>query len=95
MASGRLPRAHALAVAVLAVAAAEAVCLWFGERTRWPCWSSCTSPLSILYTLVLKHIPVVELVFVASGFVLRALGGASATRVPPSGWFLLCAAWAR
>ena len=32
---------------------------------------------------------VVELVFVASGFVLRALGGASATRVPPSGWFLL------
>jgi len=25
---------------------------------------------------------------VASGFVLRALGGAAATHVPPSGWFL-------
>ena len=44
---------------------------------------------SLLYSLVLKHIPVVELLFVASGFVLRALGGAAATRVPPSGWFLL------
>ncbi len=31
----------------------------------------------------------VELAFVAAGFVLRALGGAVATHVPPSGWFLL------
>jgi decaprenyl-phosphate phosphoribosyltransferase len=38
---------------------------------------------------VLKHIAVVELVFVASGFLLRVLGGAAATHVPPSGWFLL------
>jgi decaprenyl-phosphate phosphoribosyltransferase len=38
---------------------------------------------------VLKHVPVVELAFVASGFVLRALGGAIATHVPPSAWFLL------
>ena len=39
--------------------------------------------------VALKHIPVVELAFVASGFVLRAIGGAIATHVPPSGWFLL------
>jgi decaprenyl-phosphate phosphoribosyltransferase len=44
---------------------------------------------SVLYTMVLKHIPVVELVLVASGFVLRAAGGAIATHVPPSGWFLV------
>ena len=31
----------------------------------------------------------VELGCVASGFVLRALAGAAATHVPPSGWFLL------
>ncbi len=43
----------------------------------------------MLYSLVLKHIPLVEMVFVAAGFVLRALGGAAATHVPPSGWFLL------
>jgi decaprenyl-phosphate phosphoribosyltransferase len=45
--------------------------------------------LSFLYSLVLKHIPVVEVIFVASGFLLRVLGGAAATHVPPSGWFLL------
>ena len=38
---------------------------------------------------MLKHLAVIELMFVASGFVLRALGGAAATHVPPSGWFLL------
>ena len=87
VASGRLPRAHAIVLAVLAVAAAEAASLWFGERTL-AMLAAFYLVLSILYTLVLKHIPVIELVFVASGFVLRALGGASATRVPPSGWFL-------
>ena len=45
--------------------------------------------ISFLYSMVLKHIPVIELVFVASGFLLRVLGGAAATHVRPSGWFLL------
>ena len=45
--------------------------------------------LSFLYSWVLKHIPVIEVLFVASGFLLRVLGGAAATHVPPSGWFLL------
>jgi decaprenyl-phosphate phosphoribosyltransferase len=45
--------------------------------------------ISFLYSFVLKHIPVIELIFVASGFLLRVLGGAVATHVPPSGWFLL------
>jgi len=45
--------------------------------------------LSFLYSWVLKHIPVVEVLFVASGFLLRVLGGAAATHVPPSAWFLL------
>ena len=35
-----------------------------------------------------KHLPGIELAFVAFGFVLRALGGAVATHVPPSAWFL-------
>ncbi len=88
VASGRLPRPHALGLAALGVLAAEAVCLWLGESVLAGLVAVYVA-LSILYTLVLKHLPVVELVFVAGGFVLRALGGASATRVPPSGWFLV------
>jgi decaprenyl-phosphate phosphoribosyltransferase len=88
IASGRLPRAHALVLAVLGVVAAEAGCLWIGEPTLAVLVTVYVA-FSLMYTFVLKHIPVVELVFVAAGFVLRALGGASATRVPPSGWFLV------
>ena len=88
VASGRLPRGHALAVAVLSVTLAEAGCLWLGEYTL-ALLVSVYFAVSLLYSVALKHLPVVELMFVASGFVLRALGGASATRVPPSGWFIL------
>jgi decaprenyl-phosphate phosphoribosyltransferase len=45
--------------------------------------------ISFLYSAGLKHVPVLELVCVASGFVLRVVGGAAVTHVPPSGWFLL------
>jgi decaprenyl-phosphate phosphoribosyltransferase len=88
VASGRLPQPHALALAAAAVLAAEGVSLWLGEPTLAVLVGAYLA-LSLLYTLLLKHLPVIELMFVASGFVLRALGGASATRVPPSGWFLV------
>jgi len=45
--------------------------------------------LSFLYSFKPKHVPFVEMLIVASGFVLRLLGGAAATYVKPSVWFLL------
>jgi len=88
VASGRLPRAHALALAGLCIVAGLAAGLWIGEP-RLSVVIGIYLALSALYTVALKHIPVVELAFVASGFVLRAIGGAIATHVPPSGYFLL------
>jgi decaprenyl-phosphate phosphoribosyltransferase len=44
---------------------------------------------SFLYSVWLKHVPFVEMVLVASGFLLRVLGGAAATHVRPSILFLL------
>jgi decaprenyl-phosphate phosphoribosyltransferase len=88
VAAGDVRKSHAVLVAVgcatLAVAA--------GPVFRVPLLALITAAyltLSLLYCLVLKHVPVVELVFVASGFMLRVLGGAAATHVPPSVWFLL------
>jgi decaprenyl-phosphate phosphoribosyltransferase len=87
VASGDLPPAHALAVAVVGVAAAVSSGFWIGAPGL-----SVTIviylAISFSYSLALKHVPVIELACVASGFVLRALGGAAATHVPPSGWFL-------
>ena len=45
--------------------------------------------LTSMYSVVLKHIAVVDLVAVAAGFVLRAVAGAVATDVPMSKWFAL------
>lgn len=45
--------------------------------------------LSVAYTLWLKHVPVLDVVVVATGFVLRALAGAGAVALNVSSWFLL------
>lgn len=50
--------------------------------------------LTSLYTTVLKHIAVVDLVVVAAGFVLRAVAGAVATDVQMSKWFSLTTSFA-
>ncbi len=42
------------------------------------------------YNLGLRREPIVDIMVISGGYVLRALGGAAVTRVPPSGWFLLC-----
>ncbi|MER7251215.1 decaprenyl-phosphate phosphoribosyltransferase [Kribbella sp. NPDC000426] len=43
----------------------------------------------VLYVIGLKHVAVVDLIIVASGFVLRAAAGGTATGLPVSHWFLL------
>jgi decaprenyl-phosphate phosphoribosyltransferase len=88
VASGRLAVPHALALGALGIAASLAAGPLIGEP-RLSAVIGVYLALSALYTVMLKHIPVIELAFVASGFVLRALGGAIATHVSPSGWFLL------
>jgi decaprenyl-phosphate phosphoribosyltransferase len=88
IASGALPEQHALVLAVLAAMFAVGT----GVVIREPLLVATVSVYlcaSSLYSLKLKHVPYVEMLIVASGFVLRLLGGAAATHVRPSVWFLL------
>jgi decaprenyl-phosphate phosphoribosyltransferase len=88
IASGALPAQHAIVLAALAAAFAVSA----GVVIREPLLVATASGYlcsSFLYSFRLKHVPFVEMLFVASGFLLRVLGGAAATRVTPSGWFLL------
>jgi decaprenyl-phosphate phosphoribosyltransferase len=88
VASGRLPKPLALVLAGvglgLAMLASAAI-----REPRLALVIGTYVLTSWLYSVGLKHVPGVELAFVASGFVLRAIGGAVATHVPPSPWFLL------
>jgi len=45
--------------------------------------------LTTLYSLWLKQLPILDIVAVAAGFVLRAIGGATATGLPISEWFFI------
>ena len=49
--------------------------------------------IQLLYSTFLKHLPVVDLAVVASGFLLRAIAGGVATGIVLSQWFLLVAAF--
>jgi decaprenyl-phosphate phosphoribosyltransferase len=88
VAAGALPKRHAVVLGAVFAAVGLSVG-WLISEPLLAATVAGYLALSFGYSLVLKHIPVVEVMFVASGFLLRVLGGAAATHVPPSGWFLL------
>ncbi len=45
--------------------------------------------LNLLYSWGLKHVPVVDVSIIATGFMLRLLAGTLAVGIPPSRWLLL------
>jgi decaprenyl-phosphate phosphoribosyltransferase len=49
--------------------------------------------INLAYSLGVKHEPVLDLVAVSSGFVLRAVAGGIAAQVPLSNWFLIVASF--
>lgn len=47
--------------------------------------------LNALYGIRLKHLVIIDVLVIATGFVLRILAGATALHVLPSPWLILCA----
>ena len=78
-----LARALAVVLALLAVGVAAAV--------RWQLLAVLVAyvALTTTYSLVLKHIVLLDVIALASGFVLRAVAGGAAADVPISDWFFI------
>jgi len=88
VAARRISPALAVGIAIpLAVAALGGAWLLAGWRLMVVV--ALYTGISLAYSLWLKHVPVLELGAVASGFVLRAIAGGVAVHVPLSEWFLL------
>lgn len=85
VASGELTPGAALAVAGVCAAGAFAVC----STAALALVLASYVLVSLGYSLGLKRQAVVELCLVASGFLLRAVGGGPASGVPLSRWFLI------
>jgi decaprenyl-phosphate phosphoribosyltransferase len=89
VAAGTVPVPLATVVGVGLLVAALVVA---GITTRWQLVVvvAVYIALTLAYSAWLKHIAVVDIVVVATGFVLRAIAGAVAVDVPMSNWFLIC-----
>lgn len=88
VASGELPASTAVSAGVVAIGLSVIPALGIG-RGAFTATLAAYIALTLAYSLWLKRIEVVDLVVVASGFGLRAVGGAFAIAVPISRWFLI------
>jgi decaprenyl-phosphate phosphoribosyltransferase len=88
VAAGRIPVpvaagwAGALAAALVVLVAGSPPALW------WPV--ALYLAINVAYSAKLKHLPVVEVFIVASGFVLRLVQGYLATGDPTPVWLVVC-----
>lgn len=87
IAAGVVPPATATVVGVLAIAAGVAVS--FLADWHLAVVVAIYVAMTTAYSHWLKHIVILDVVAVASGFVLRAIAGATATGVPVSDWFFI------
>lgn len=87
VAAGLVSRTTASAVAA-GLALISLVGAWF-TSTDFAILLGSYLLLQLGYAMWLKHEPVIDLVIVASGFLLRALAGGVAVGLPISQWFLL------
>ena len=51
---------------------------------------SCYALMNIAYSLRLKHVVILDVFIIATGFMLRILAGTLGIGIPPSQWLLLC-----
>lgn len=92
IAAGEVPLGLARLLGPVMIAAA----LGLSFLAHWELAVAVASYVAITttYTLWWKHIAVVDIVAVAAGFVVRAIGGAAATHVLISNWFFIVASFA-
>ena len=88
IAAGELSVPAAVTAAVVLVVGALAIAFWVG--TPFALVSLTFAGLLGLYTYQLKHIVIIDVLTIATGFVLRAVAGAVAVAVPISQWLLVC-----
>jgi 4-hydroxybenzoate polyprenyltransferase len=88
IASGALPVSRAAGAATIMAVLGLAGAVMLG----WPFTAVAVTylVLQILYSGALKHIVIIDVLTIAIGFVLRAVGGAVAVQVEIGHWLLVC-----
>lgn len=87
LASGKIPLASAIFVALLILTTSLALAYLININTFLIILIYAL--MNVLYTLYLKNKVILDVMIIAAGFVLRVLAGISAIEVPVSNWILL------
>jgi len=88
VARGAVAPEAAIAMSAAAAAAALSLAAWAGWRAV--AIVAAYLGLSAAYTVWLKRIPVLDVVVIATGFMLRLLAGTLGIGIEPSRWLLAC-----
>jgi 4-hydroxybenzoate polyprenyltransferase len=88
IASGRVRRPQAVATAVV-LSAASLACAYV-LNPRFFIAGAAYLVLQLAYSLKLKHVVILDVFLVASGFVIRVVAGGLVIDVPLSSWLLIC-----
>ncbi len=88
IASGRLSVRTAFAAALTLGIVALAAALWLSPT--FALLAATYVALLVVYSVVLKHLVIIDVLTIAAGFVLRAAAGAVVVFVPISHWLLVC-----
>lgn len=91
IASGALPGPVAIALLVTCLAAGLGAAAWLSPTFLLVAVTYLSTTLS--YSFYFKHKVILDVMFLSSGFVWRALAGALAIEVHVSAWLFLCAAF--
>ncbi len=89
VARGDVTPAGAVGLAVVLVVASLGMCLLVPDRSFVFCVAGYLV-LMLAYSLYLKHEPILDVIIIASGFVLRTAAGAIAVQVYISPWLIVC-----
>ena len=88
IASGALGTATALVTAIILAGGAAAIAWGLGPAPAG--FLGAYVLLNLLYSLGMKHVVILDVMAIATGFVLRVQAGGAAIPVPVSKWLLLC-----
>jgi 4-hydroxybenzoate polyprenyltransferase len=88
VARGAISAAEAAGFSALVAAAALALAAWAGWKVAGIV--ALYLVLSAAYTLRLKRVPVLDVIVIAAGFMLRLLAGTAGIGIEPSRWLLAC-----
>src|SRR6185436_32259 len=79
---------EAIGISVVTAAASLALAAWIDGRAAGSV--AAYLAMSAAYSLGLKRVPVLDVVIIAAGFMLRLLAGTLGIGIEPSNWLLAC-----